>query len=471
MAMVSSALISAAFIDPRQAPELRVGSSESKISSKLSGNTTTWTGESTFIQTARDDQTAVLTSPPRQTSLPSQLPSSKFMDPASVGYVLDWLATNLDHIPYVVSGLGAMAAYGFTGRQPKHISIICPAHCHGVIRCWAATMGMNTVPNRPDIFSIPCPFPTAPPRRVRIKYLHEGFESLRICRVGPQRTRVLALSVLVDYIAKAYMQPEATTRHPTAFDGWEGKDPVPRLTIYAMDIFWLLKRIQDEPAQKIRWEDVPNVRNPLFFDLFDCMYPGAKKMFKKAGLKIKREGIERCVDATPSLYGPRVRVSSRIEVEAYALSPQLRPSSGGLCLQRRWSTAADTGIPSHVLRRRRSSASLRSAYDTFLRFQEQEERRRWRDADANRQEDRTMAEKPRSPDHQERARAAREHLPEHALRDSVSTVTLKTIRTLATVGEEAPQGGSPVWVGGRSLSKIFRGGFRASIRKCDGHQH
>jgi hypothetical protein len=194
---------------------------------------------------------------------------------STLAEVLDTLGRVLNHVPYAVCGLAAMAAYGFTGRAPTHVSIMCPDYSKDVIRSWAAAAGLVLFDEgAPDMFGLRTTDGRL--RRVRLKYIDpEGFEVLRTVAAtasdGGTGARVLVLPALVDHVAKAYIAE---------------RDPRRNLPVLEGDVLWLLRRIAEDadPRQRLTAEQVPHVANPLFWDIFCCTYPDATELFARAGL-------------------------------------------------------------------------------------------------------------------------------------------------------------------------------------------
>jgi hypothetical protein len=127
----------------------------------------------------------------------------------------------------------------------------------------------------------------------------------------------------------------------------------------------------------------------------------------------------------------------------------------------------------NALKRKKSFDSLHSAYYNFLRFQEFEEKCKHRDADeANIQDGRGAKDKPKSQEDRGRAAAANVHLAniDSTLQDANSSMTLKTIHTMAMCGDEGRRHSRDTIDSGL-LSRLFRGGLRGAGRGRGDHPH
>lgn len=215
------------------------------------------------------------------------------MTRAVLAEVLDALDAALCHTPYAVCGLAAMAVWGFGGRAPSHVSVVCPSHSAAAIRSWAAAAGMVLYPDRPDTIGLTTASDGVV-RRVRIKFLSDGFEALRAVRpsgvydgamgrsVPTCRARVLALPSLLDLMARGYV------RAAEAEAGGNWVAACDRRAI-AQDMFWVLFRLIDggfveEGAMPLAEADVPSVVDGRFWWAFTAAYPGAADTFAQAGL-------------------------------------------------------------------------------------------------------------------------------------------------------------------------------------------
>jgi hypothetical protein len=204
---------------------------------------------------------------------------------AVVTEVLKSIGEAISHVPYTICGLGAMVTYGFDSRLPSHVSILCPAYSKEAIKTWAAVSGMTLFPDQPNYFGTYSS--DGKLRRVRIKYVEHGFESLTTIRVGRAKTLVLTLPAMIDQCARAFTS------------NWQPLTPRQR-RVLAQDIFWLLHRVIDVSTseQALMPERVPNVLSPMFWDVFTSIYPESVGLFSYAGLEF---GLDS---------GPKVRKSA-----------------------------------------------------------------------------------------------------------------------------------------------------------------
>lgn len=229
----------------------------------------------------------------RRTSAPRPSPTTERMDQAILVEVLETLEKALSHTPYAVCGLAAMAVWGFAGRFPSHVSITCPSYSKEAIKCWAGVHGMVLYPDDPNSFGLTSA--DGKTRRVRIKFLDRGFESLQVVAgppggyAGTQGTalatsaRILSLTSLLDLMARGYVSIGCVDARPASESALFAR------RAFAQDIFWVLSRIADggfieEGAQPLNECLVPGVVDNRFWSPFTTTYPGAVQAFARAGL-------------------------------------------------------------------------------------------------------------------------------------------------------------------------------------------
>lgn len=199
--------------------------------------------------------------------------------------ILRQLGILLEHIPNRVCGLAAMLYHGFDKRLPTSVSIICPASSRRVITSWARSQGMHIFPEYPDVFGIPLGDGRA--RRVRVKFLEEGFDDLHYLRAGTLGSYVMSLPGIANQIAYAYVDELKVRR---------GR----RQAAYAHDLLWILSRIsqlreryRSDLGPWLQQHSITQSRAPCLFMLsfwipFTATYPGSLLQFNKGGVKIDR---------------------------------------------------------------------------------------------------------------------------------------------------------------------------------------
>ncbi|KAI0853562.1 hypothetical protein F5Y00DRAFT_270701 [Daldinia vernicosa] len=135
--------------------------------------------------------------------------STSPLDAAELAQVFSTIAAALEHVPYAICGLGALADHGFAARRVARVSILCSAHAKDNVRAWLAASGY-------DVFadSVGVPVKGNGNRgggagrkvcRVRIKYLDEGFERLEKVRSRVSGAWVLGLASQLDHAAAGYV--------------------------------------------------------------------------------------------------------------------------------------------------------------------------------------------------------------------------------------------------------------------------
>jgi len=247
--------------------------------------------------------------------------SPNAMAPDTLAELFDALDRAFSHIPYAICGRAAMHAWGFDGAPPRRVSVMCPTHSKEVIKSWAAANGAHLDPDRPELVGVETA--DGEVRKVRIKYLDTAdFETLRIAqpRLPLRRSalvgrpgdyanfyehaaaaarrdtkpyaepRVLALESMLDQAALAYKEDRRAQKSASA-----------RRSI-GQDALWIVRRLADLQAAstveragggplvvgKLSGAAVPQVLDPLFWDIFVLEHPEAPALFTRAGLLLPR---------------------------------------------------------------------------------------------------------------------------------------------------------------------------------------
>lgn len=241
------------------------------------------------------------------------------------------LHASLAHTHYAVCGLAALCLHGFAGRNPRHVSILCPGYARESIAGWM----LATAP-RPVVTEDVCINEnnayggSSRPRRasstraaglrddtmvlelaggrrctVRVKYIQQGWESLDLVALrgedmpetvtdGP---RVLSLVQALDFCAHAWteeMAKQMLREHRSGnFRYNEGNTN--RYEQLAGDTLWTLHEIlvREEHLPTgyqtmlpLTRHTVPHVVRPLFWRNFVRAYPEAAELFSRAGLPV-----------------------------------------------------------------------------------------------------------------------------------------------------------------------------------------
>lgn len=211
------------------------------------------------------------------TSMRSPLPR---LTPNIIREIFYRLGQVFAHVEYAVCGTAAMVAYGFTGRCPAHVSIVCPAFTKEVVLSWAAAGGLKTYPS--DSNAIGVHVTSGEWFKVRTKYLatddNHRFDRLETVglRVGDDRvvTQVLTMPALVNQLAMAYVDERWAA-------DWGYR------TLLAGDILWLLRRICEDGSglHGLKGASIPAVRKPAFWLVLTTASPEAAGLFYDAGFR------------------------------------------------------------------------------------------------------------------------------------------------------------------------------------------
>ncbi|KAK7967950.1 uncharacterized protein PG986_002227 [Apiospora aurea] len=148
----------------------------------------------------------------------------------------------MGHIPYVVSGVGALIDHGFTGRTANKVTIIVPEDSRGVIRAWAAASGSHDVGAGSDSVAIRMP-KDGSLRRVRVRWVSTAaFGDLEIVGSSSSNARVLGLASQIDQISTAWLQYRERLAAPGLTTQKERERLERELQTMVGDIFWCLRR-------------------------------------------------------------------------------------------------------------------------------------------------------------------------------------------------------------------------------------
>ncbi|KEY68433.1 hypothetical protein S7711_01208 [Stachybotrys chartarum IBT 7711] len=206
--------------------------------------------------------------------------ASEPLSPAAVRSVVECIGVLFEGMAYAVCGLAAMTYYGFRGRRPTQVSLLCPSESRRVMQCWAVAKGMRPVPDALDAFWLNTP--DGGVRRVRLKFTSE-FRGLSSVRVGPSRTSILTLPSVADMVALGYVHglQDASLRRQQAF---------------ANDMCWILRLIaemRDEGAatHRLRGPLVPHIVQRTFWLPFTLSFPDSVALFARAGLAMDVDGL------------------------------------------------------------------------------------------------------------------------------------------------------------------------------------
>lgn len=182
--------------------------------------------------------------------------------------VFNHIHDTLSHVPYAVCGLAALIDHGLTQREAKTVSILCPQESKDNIKAWAATRGCEVYAN-----AIGMPMRDGSVRRVRIKYIDRGFESLERVRssLGTAAT-VLSVTSQLDNVAAGFLQ-------------YIQRGDEEAYTGVAVDLFECLDRLAKR-RKPINHDLLPTLLSEEFFAAFSARYPEGRPALALAGIDV-----------------------------------------------------------------------------------------------------------------------------------------------------------------------------------------
>ncbi|KAI1109321.1 hypothetical protein F5Y14DRAFT_456111 [Nemania sp. NC0429] len=173
----------------------------------------------------------------------------------------------LGHTPYAIGGLGSLIDHGSPGRMMRGVSIICPRVCRDAVQAWIATKGCITTTG-----DVGLPLKDGTVRRVRIKYLQQGFEKLHLVRSSFSKAIILSLSSQLDQVAAGYLDHKQ-------------RGNTEQLEVVAGDVFFLLGQMADR-REKIDTKFLPTFLGEAFFKDFTAKYDKARTEMARAGIDV-----------------------------------------------------------------------------------------------------------------------------------------------------------------------------------------
>ncbi|GAP88173.1 putative 26S proteasome regulatory subunit [Rosellinia necatrix] len=203
--------------------------------------------------------------------------SKTFMTKEQLAELFNILHDTLEHVPYAICGLGAMIDHDLTDRKARQISIICPQESKDNIQAWAATRGFEV-----HAGSVGIPLRDGSTRRVRIKYIDEGFGGLERARSNISNATVLSVASQLDNVAASYLQH----RRRVGGLGSDGSDER-AVRAVARDIFELLDRLaRRRPPPRLAAQHLPTFLGEEFFTDFTARHPEARPEIARAGIDV-----------------------------------------------------------------------------------------------------------------------------------------------------------------------------------------
>ncbi|KAI1355316.1 hypothetical protein F5Y01DRAFT_173354 [Xylaria sp. FL0043] len=176
----------------------------------------------------------------------------------------------LEHVPYAICGLAALIDHGFTARKVSRISIICRQESRKNVKLWAKANGYETYTD-----SIGIPLRDGSIRRVRIKYLEFGFETLQRVHSSFSDATVLSLTSQLDNVAAGYLDHRRRGGNEKTLD-----------TI-AADVFFCLDQLASR-REHVEARFLPTFLGESFFTTFTSKYVDARPKMAMAGIDVAR---------------------------------------------------------------------------------------------------------------------------------------------------------------------------------------
>ncbi|KAI1082065.1 hypothetical protein F5B20DRAFT_588165 [Whalleya microplaca] len=223
--------------------------------------------------------------------------ASTYLTSPQLGELFDALHATLKHIPYAICGLSALVDHGLRARRAATVSILCPAHCKDNVKSWARARGFDTWA---DSVGVPIGGESGGGgeiRRVRIKYVDQGFERLERVRAvsGAQGERaegnawVLGLSSELDHVAAAWLDVRkrattTTTTNSSSTSDTDAKTSKAMKSI-AHDIFWVLGRAI-ETRHALDAHFLPTFLGEEFWTAFGEANPETRTEAARAGVDV-----------------------------------------------------------------------------------------------------------------------------------------------------------------------------------------
>ncbi|KAI0169887.1 hypothetical protein GGR52DRAFT_592478 [Hypoxylon sp. FL1284] len=224
------------------------------------------------------------------------------MSPETLAALFGAIHETLEHVPYAICGLGALVDSGFSERHVSQLSILCPAYAKDNVRAWLATRGYDTTSQGDSVgININLPGGAHEVRRVRIKYLDEGFDRLERVRsrCAGGNAWVLGLASQLDHAATGFVDHHKRLRkallrrqeHLDADGTTTEEDEASiraaerALRSIARDIFFLLDR-----ATREHWvldpELLPTLLGEPFWEPFTARNHQARTEMARAGIDV-----------------------------------------------------------------------------------------------------------------------------------------------------------------------------------------
>ncbi|KAI1655359.1 hypothetical protein F4813DRAFT_398487 [Daldinia decipiens] len=229
--------------------------------------------------------------------------STSSLTPAELAQVFGTIAAALEHVPYAICGLGALADHGFAARRVSRVSILCSAHAKDNVRAWLAASGYDAFAD-----SVGVPVKSGGGGgggggngdgdgggkvcRVRIKYLDDGFERLERIRSRVGGAWVLGLASQLDHAAAGYvdyLRRRERIGGEGEEEGGSGGDEKRKadlaLETIAGDVFWILDKAA-RTNHVLEPRLLPTLLGQDFWTPFTDRYVNARPEMARAGIDV-----------------------------------------------------------------------------------------------------------------------------------------------------------------------------------------
>ncbi|KAM7187834.1 hypothetical protein V8F20_010793 [Naviculisporaceae sp. PSN 640] len=237
---------------------------------------------------------------------------------ASLLSTLDTFHRSLSHTRYAVSGMAALAVWGYTARDPNRVTVMCCSSDKAIIRTWAKVAGWHLYPSQPDIIGLPTS-QKGVIRRVRLKGLEsdETFDrqeriipaKLASCEgILPTQAKVLTPVALLNQFAHTYMVEMQRAQDHTGEQTERTRvEHAQRAAEIASMIIWILERMNSTLQVLSRTGHLSGTSkvfippsglqeitarlsyaiNAKFRETFDQNHPGAVHLWTRCGLNVE----------------------------------------------------------------------------------------------------------------------------------------------------------------------------------------
>ncbi|KAI1397211.1 hypothetical protein F4819DRAFT_503582 [Hypoxylon fuscum] len=210
--------------------------------------------------------------------------TSTTLSNAQLVELLSAVHATLEHVPYAICGLGALVSHGHTTRQVNKVTILCPQYAKDNVRAWLAARGYEAFA---DSIGIPLG-PARQVRRVRIKYLADGFEKMERVRAPASAAWILGLASQLDHAAAGFVDHCRKLQRLRSGGGARDKEldhSERALKTIAGDVFWCLDKAARTRYTLRPWL-MPTLLGEEFWVPFTARNENARTEMARAGIDV-----------------------------------------------------------------------------------------------------------------------------------------------------------------------------------------